>query len=69
MISMCFSEPTQPTTMLCKSAAAWEGTDTRNSFCFCTGENEPFHQTCAFFMQSVQQNPIPPLLEETMLWI
>lgn len=35
--------------MLCNSAAAWEGADTRNSFCSYTGEIKSNHQTVIFF--------------------
>lgn len=40
---LCFIESTQLITMLCSSVAAWEGTDTRSSFCFCTGKAKSHH--------------------------
>ena len=49
LLLYAISESTQLITMLCSSAAAWEGADTRNSFCSYTGEIKSIHQTVIVF--------------------
>lgn len=53
---LCFIESTQLITMLCSSVAAWEGTDTRSSFCFCTGKTRSHHHRDVYLCNCLPPN-------------